>query len=173
MPTIMCTRRLWHAIGGRGRLLPRLPPADERGKLRVWSARELYTPAGAFVVGLEETTYLTVVCPLLRLPDFHRSFAASVATALSALPVPRDVCEVEAWAIIDGTRFAKNDNRSLLGSLNDVAFHVDVLLENQRRVSLAVLDHVQGQLNHMPHVHREPAFPDQAARLLFAPAPSA
>jgi hypothetical protein len=164
---------LWQAIGGSGRLRPRPRSVGERGKLRVWSARQLYTPAGSFVVGLEETTYLTVVCPLLRLPDFHRVFAASVATALSALPVPRDLCEAEAWAIIDGTCFAKNDNRSLLGSLNDVAFHVDVLLENRRRVSLAVLAYVQGQLNHMPHVHRDPAFPDQAARVLFAPASSA
>ena len=130
-------------------------------------------PAGRFVVGLEETTYLTVVCPLLALPDFRRSFAASVATALAALPVPNDVCEAEAWAIIEDAEFAKNDNRSLLGSLNDVAFHADTLLHYERRVNLAALEHVQSQLNHMPHAGREPAFPEDAARLLFAPASSA
>ena len=35
------------------------------------------------------------------------------------------------------------------------------------RVNLAALEEVQAQLNHMPHVGREPAFPDQATRLLF------
>ncbi len=77
-------------------------------------------------------------------------------------------CEREAWAIIEDARFARNDNRSLLGSLNDVAFHVDALLEKERRVTLAALEQVQVELNHMPHVGREPAFSDQATRLLFA-----
>ena len=116
---------------------------------------------------------MTVVCPLLELPDFLRSFAASVATALAALQIPDAVCEGEAWAIIEGARFAKNDNRSLLGSLNDVAFHADTLLHDERRMTLAALENVQSQLNHMPHVGREPASPDEAARLLFAPASSA
>jgi hypothetical protein len=173
MPTVMCTRNLWRALGGRGQLGLREPGRSERGKLCVWSVRELFTRKMALAIGLEETTYLTVVFPLLELPDFSRSFAASVATALEATGVPRAVCEREAWAIIEHTRFAKNDNRSLLGLLNDVAFHADVLLESERRVNLAALEHVQAQLNRMPHVGREPAFPDQATRLLFASAASA
>jgi hypothetical protein len=91
-------------------------------------------------------------------------------TEVAALPVPDDVCEAEAWAIIEESEFAKNDNRSLLGSLNDVAFQADTLLHYEHRVNLAALEHVQSQLNHMPHAGREPAFPDDAARLLFAPA---
>lgn len=137
MPTIMCTRSLWGSLGGRGRLPQRGPARSERGRLCAWSTRELVTRETALAVGLEETTYLTVVFPLLGLPEFLRSFAASVATALEATGVSRADCEREAWAIIEDARFARNDNRSLLGSLNDVAFHVDALLEKERRVTLA------------------------------------
>lgn len=70
------------------------------------------------------------------------------------------------------TVFAKNDNRSLLGSVNDVAFHASVLLEHERRMTFATLHRTQMELNQMPHVHREPAFPDQAIRFLFGQAHS-
>jgi hypothetical protein len=134
--------------------------------------RELPTSAGYLVVGLEETTYLTVVCPMLPLPQFLLSLAASVATALEALGVPGRVVHGEIQQIVEHSHFAKNDNRSLLGSVNDVAFHASVLLEHERQMGLATLQRVQAKLNRMPHVNREPAFPDQATRLLFSPAHS-
>jgi uncharacterized protein DUF6933 len=172
MPTIMCTRNLWSAVGGHGRLPARQTASAEAGRLHAWSARELAITDTALVVGIEEATYLTVVCPLLQLPDFSRAFAASAAAALQAIGIAPATCEREAWAIIEEARFAKNDNRSLLGSLNDVAFHVSVRLENERRISLAALERVQNELNRMPHVGRATAFPHQAVRLLFAPAVS-
>jgi hypothetical protein len=64
MPTVMCTRNLWRALGGRGQLGLREPGRSERGKLCVWSVRELFTRKMALAIGLEETTYLTVVFPL-------------------------------------------------------------------------------------------------------------
>ena len=173
MPAIMCTKRLWRAIGGRTTLAAR-PSAAVRGiRLGAWSVRELQTPLGLLAVGLEETTYLTVVCPLFTLPDFLVTFASSTAIALRDLGVARRDADTEATAIVSGARFAKNDNRSLLGSVNDVAFHVLVRLEGERRLTADVLKNVQRELNRMPHVNREPAFPDHAVRLLFSEASSA
>lgn len=87
-----------------------------------WRAScELVTRPGPLLIALEETTYLTVVCPLLPLPEFLVSFAASVGAELDILGVPRAAAE----------------------------------------------------LNEMPHVHHEPAFPNQAVRLLFSAAASA
>jgi hypothetical protein len=172
MPTIMVTRNLWRAIGGRAKLATRRPDDDDRAKLSAWSLREFPTSAGYLVVGLEETTYLTVICPILVLPDFTLSFAASVATALETLGIPDGVVHREISHIIEHSRFARNDNRSLLGSVNDVAFHASVLLEQERTMELATLERVRTKLNQMPHVNRSPAFPDQATRLLFMPAQS-
>jgi uncharacterized protein DUF6933 len=170
MPTIMCTRNLWRSIGGRDVLPARAVDHVGGVKLRAWSARELLTRSGPLLIGVEEITYLTIVCPLLPLPQFLHSFAASVATQLEILGVPAAVIEIEVAGILDRAHFAKNDNRSLLGSVNDVAFHVDVLLESEHPFDLGTLQKVQAELNEMPHVHREPAFPDQAVRLLFSSA---
>src|SRR5215212_8842261 len=101
MATIMCTRNLWRLIGGRD-VLPARAVYHEGGvKLRAWSARELLTRSGPLLIGVEEITYLTIGCPLLPLPQFLRSFAASVATQLEIVGVPAPVIEIEMAAILD------------------------------------------------------------------------
>ena len=136
-------------------------------QLAVWSARDVVTAAGRVVVALEESTYLTIVCPLFPLPRCVPAFAASVRTALEGLGIPSDIVQSEVAAILEGVSFARNDNRSLLGSVNDVAFHADVQLEDARQHDLSALDRAQRELNEMPHVRRNLPFPSEAVRILF------
>lgn len=165
MPNIMCTKALWQAIGGRGPLLPRAPGGTGEARLGDWSLRELPTPFGHVVVGLEETTYLTVVFRLNMLPAIIADLAASAATALTDIGIERETVDREARSILSDPRFAKNDNRSLLGSVNDVAWHVSAEIEDEHRITADLLRRAQARLNGMPHVHRKPSFPDQAVRL--------
>lgn len=116
---------------------------------------------------------MATVSPLVPLPEFACVFAASVRAVLEELGLPLDVAAREATAIVEGTTFAKNDNRSLLGSVNDVSFHLQVGLEHARDGDLAALARVQRELNDMPHVRRSPAFPSEAVRLLLGPVGSA
>ena len=51
--------------------------------------------------------------------------------------------------------------------------HLSVRLEDEAKITMAVLRKAQRELNGMPHVNREPAFPDHAIRLLFGEASSA
>ena len=167
MPNIMCTRRLWQAIGGRGALPVRALAAHSGTRLRDWSAAEVPTAAGHVVVALEETAYLTVVCPLVPLPIFPRALAASVGAALEDLGIPTDTAYLESLAIADRATFAKNDNRSLIGSVNDVAFHAQVWLEDAPPGDLDALGWVQRKLNDMPHVGRKPSYPSDAVRMMY------
>jgi hypothetical protein len=107
--------------------------------LGAWSAGEVLTRAGPLVVAIEESTYLTAVCPLVRLPAFIRVFAASVGAALEDLGISTDAAEREVMAIVEGVTFARNDNRSLLGSAIDVAWHASIQLEHARPVDLSEL----------------------------------
>ena len=114
-----------------------------------------------------------MVCPLLSFPDFYRAFAASFATHREVLGVAQEVVEAEVSAFIGHPRPARNDNRRLLGSLNDVAFNAFVRFEHKHHVNLRFIQRVQQELNEMPHVKRQPAFPNEATRLFFATAASA
>lgn len=167
MPVIMCTKDLWKRMGRNDPLPARAQIRETGCQLAAWSARAERTDAGNMVVALEESTYLTVVCPLVPLPMFVRVFAASLGAALDVIGVPPGAVDIEVEAVLDRTTFAKNDNRSLLGSVNDVAFHAQVLLEGSAVLDLARIGYAQHKLNQMPHVRREPAFPDEAVRLLF------
>ena len=96
--------------------------AAPQGKLGAWSAQDVDTDAGHLVVALEECTYLTVVFPVVPISQFLDHLSAAVGLALSDLGALRDVAHAEAQAIALGGRFARNDNRSLLGSVTDVTF---------------------------------------------------
>jgi hypothetical protein len=175
MPNIMCTKVLWHAIGGLGPLLPRAPAGTggaREARLGDWSLRDLRTPFGHVVVGLEETTYLTVVFRLNMLPAIIGDLAASAGTALTDIGIERLAADREARSILSDPRFARNDNRSFLGSVNDVTFHVSAEIEDERRITADLLHRVQVRLNGMPHVQRRPSFPDQAVRLKLAKLPA-
>jgi hypothetical protein len=172
MPTLMCTKTLWHTIGGRDQLLGRSREMSTRTRLADWSMGEFPTAVGLLAVALEETTYLTVLCPALELPGFLLAFAAALETALEDIGVSTSMAQAESHALVRNARFAKNDNRSLVGSVSDVGFHASVRLA-ESRITLPTIRRVQRELNGMPHVNREPAFPDQAIQLLFAHGASA
>lgn len=172
MPSVMCTRNLWRVVGGKGALPARQPYAPTSTRLASWCVRELATPEGLIGVGLEETTYLTVVFPLERLPNFFPVFAHAVGEALFDLAVPFRLADREAAVVATSGHFSRNDNRSLLGSVNDVAFHAQVRLEG-RPITIDAMRVVQRELNDMPHVKREPSFPSAAVQLLFAEGASA
>jgi hypothetical protein len=172
MLSIMCTRNLWRVIGGTSALPARSPYTPTSTRLASWCVREVETPAGLIGVGLEETTYLTVVFPLAKLPDFIPVFATAVGEALLDLSVPIRTANREAAAIAATGYVARNDNRSLMGSVNDVAWHTWVGLE-ESGVTPQAMREVQRRLNEMPHVKRDPSIPVAAVRLLFAEGASA
>jgi hypothetical protein len=87
--------------------------------------------------------------------------------ALTDIGIERETVDRAIRSILADPRFAKNDNRSLLGSVNDVAWHVNGEIEDERRITADVLRRLQVRLNDMPHAKRDPAFPDHAVRRLF------
>ena len=172
MPAIMCARRLWTLIGGRGPLPERHAGGAPQLKLGAWSAQDVDTDAGHLVVALEEFTYLTVVFHVVPVSGFLDHLSAAVGLALSDLGVPLDVANAEAQAIALGGTFARNNNRSLLGSVTDVTFHAAWLLEGARWGDVDAIRLVQRNLNDLPHVDRTPSFPSAALRrLLDSPHP--
>jgi hypothetical protein len=168
MPTVMCTKDFWRVLGSPH---PLNDPDDELGtksSLGRWAAKAIGLPEGDVVVALNELTYLPVIFPLMPLPDLLAGFGYAVGRLLEDLEMPERVCRTEAQAFLSGTSFAKNGNRSLVGSLNDVCYHVDVALQDAGNADPDTLHATQLRLSRMPHSKLEWHFPDKAAQLLFA-----
>ncbi len=168
MPTIMCTKNLWQWLGAPSPLVLREQCDLDDTKLGPWCAKGAAFPEGDLVVAVNEVTYLGVVFRLVPLPDFLSEFGHAVGTLLQALGFPDELVRAEAEPFLVRTVFAKNSNRSLLGTLNDLCIHVDAALEEEGRIDRDALLRTQLHLSEIPHVNRDSAFPREAAELLFS-----
>ena len=166
----MCTKDLWHRLGGRGDLSDRPPPDAEPTRLGAWAAKAVPLPGRACCVALNETTYLTLAFPLLSVPAFEGVFAAALRLELEHMRIPAGVIGAELAPFFEKVTFAKNSNRSLLGSLNDVCFHFARRIRHEGSIKPSALVAVQHGLNRMPHSCRDIPFPDQATSLLLSAA---
>ena len=173
MPTIMCTRDLWRSLGKKGVLGARPSPEEETTRLGAWAAKVTALPEGRFCVALNEATYLTAIFPFLPLPMFIELFVAAVILELEHIGTPSDVIKAEMEPVFENITFARNSNRSLLGSLNDVCLHFEWAMEADGRTDPEHLLWIQHKLNVMPHVKREPPFPVEAVSLLLSGQPRA
>jgi hypothetical protein len=163
MARIMCTQKLWRAMGKSG-----LPPNDlpEPGTLGAalgsWAAKLFHYDRRALVLALNERTYLTLVFPLSPRAKFRTHFATALEWALADLGVAPSSIEQET-AVIDFLPLARLTHRSMTGSLNDLEFLGRCELDytdDLRRVQL--------NLNEVPHVNREPCIPIEAVAQVFS-----
>jgi hypothetical protein len=168
MPTIMCTKDLWQCLGAPSPLLLREQCDLDDTQLGPWSAKGVSFAEGDFVVAVNEVTYLGVVFPLVPLPDYLSEFGHAVGTLLQALGFSNELVRAEAEPFLLRTEFAKNSNRSLVGTLNDLCIHVDAALDAEKRIDREALLRIQLHLSEIPHVNRECSFPREATNLLFA-----
>ena len=167
MPTIMCTRKRWRALGGSGPLPARRQSDDASTRLGAWAAMSVMYPEGHFVVGLNERTYLAVAFPFCPLPLFVAAFAAAVGAELLHLGVRVSDVDDEITALRSNPQYARNSNRSLLGSLNTLCDDLGWLLENTGPPDAATMLELQHRLSETPHVNRDPPFANESVVQLF------
>ena len=173
MPTIMCTKDLWNVLGAPSRLVERDRCDLHDTLLGAWSAKAITFPEGDFLVAVNELTYLGLVVPLAPIPRLLSEFGHSVGSLLQALGYDDDLVRSEAEPFLLHTAFAKNSNRSLIGTLNDLCIHVDAAFQAEKTIDRAALLRVQLHLSQIPHVNRDCSFPREAAALLFSEAANA
>ena len=167
MPVIMATRELWREIGDGVSLTNRADLPLDTTKLGAWSAKCVHIPEGDFCIAVNETTYLTITFPLVPLPEFLVAFGFSLGYQLERLGVPEPEVEAESRAFLDGTAFAKNSNRSLLGTLNDLEFHFSLEMESLGRSDPESILNAQARMNDIPHTKRSIPYAKGAVSLLF------
>jgi len=162
MARIMCTQKLWRALGEAGQ-----PPVDvgEPGTLGAvlgnWATKLFHYDRRGLVLALNERTYLTLVFPLAPRAEFRAHFALALSWALHDLDVPTTAIEQES-VVLDFLPLARLTNRSMAGSLNDLEFLAHCELDYTKN-----LRRVQRNLNEVPHVKREPSCAIEAVAQVF------
>ena len=160
----MLTQRLWRRFGLPGR--PTAAPDSEATGLGNWTLVDVMTRYGELALFVNQRTCLVAVTPLLPLEETLVVFRLQVATELERLGVSRESIDAEVVGLTK-LGLGKNEDRSLFGSANQLAFdaqHFDERVRNSKELC----DGLQAWLNETPHVKRTPAFAADAVAELFA-----
>ena len=166
MARIMCTQKLWRALGHVGQPPVQVPEAPVIGAtLGSWALKLFHHNRKGLVLALNDRTYLTLVFAAAPRDGFRSRFVGALRNALEDLRVPRATVDQEATAL-DVLPLARLTNRSMTGSLNDLEFLCRCELDY-----ITDLRRVQWNLNEVPHVRREPSVPIAAVKQFFSAVP--
>jgi hypothetical protein len=134
MLTLHCTRKLLkhlHAVSRADSVRPTTCLGD-------WYANLLFTERLRLVICISERSLLPVFVAAKNPASFVPRFQAAVQSVLRCIGVPPESLDHEAREMAK-VMIGATANRSVLGSLNDLAFLARAVIDEQPEIDLAML----------------------------------
>ncbi len=148
MPYICCTQKLAKEL----RIKPSSPQSENTG-LGNWYANLLSIDRRKCVLFTHEQTLYSVFVPNLKKPEFQHLDDVFVQALFKQLR-EEEFTQGQIERILeeyDGKiKYAKTDNRSLLGSMNDLAFHVNDVVQSHQNLAHVDVFSLVRKLNNIP-----------------------
>ena len=139
------------------------PPSAALGN---WYANLIPTAAGDLIMFVNERTLLTVAIPVWESDRMLELFRIRVANLLGMIGLPQYVIDRET-SHFDQVQFAKTASRSVLGSMNDFAWHYQSLAEEAKSKADLSLSYAELRLSEMPCGPLDYQSPAEVARELL------
>ena len=153
MQVLRCTLKLLNELG--------VAPEEvdgSAGALGQWHANLLRFARRKCVLFTNDLTLYSVFVPGLRKPEFQRIvdvFGQAVFRSLRLDGLSQNQIE----AVLDEIgeiHIAKTNNRSVLGSMNDLAYQLEWMISSYGGVEMSSIDDINHQLNRIPMSAIEP-----------------
>ena len=166
MPSLIhCTQKLLAEIPDR--LIDPSAPGES------WHANLLRIDRRKCVLFTHDATLYSVFVPGLKKPDFEQLdevFGPRLFKALLWDEFPQAQIEwiLEACRVI---RFTRSSNRSVLGSMNDIRFHVGLHVEHDGGLASVDLAQLHHELNRIPFAAVGYQYPVEQLREYLGQAP--
>jgi hypothetical protein len=158
MVTIRCTRKLYRFLG----ITPIEDPEPATGALGDWYANLVPTYAGDLIMFVNERSLVTVAVPVREAENLLPLFRLRVENLLLMLDVEQEVIDREV-SHLEPVQFAKTASRSILGSMNDIAWNYQYISEEAEYVSRLSLSDAELKLSMMPSGVLEYQLPAEVA----------
>ena len=155
MVTIRCTRKLYKFL----EIMPLEVPEPPTGALGDWYANLIPTYAGDLIIFVNERSLLTVAIPVREVENLISLFRVRIENLLLMIDVEQEVIDREI-SHLEPVQFARTASRSLLGSMNDIAWNYQFISEEAEYVARLSLSDAELKLSLMPSgvlEHRLPA----------------
>ena len=146
------------------------PMDHPSGRLATWTCKGVVYQRKRFVLALNRETMLAVVVIGAPGGGLRERLAQGVEAGLRRFGVSQDDAEVEAQ-LMRVASFAKNSDRSILGSLNDLASSLLIYMDDSYDGSTASLLHLSHKLSQTPHCRRNPTWAYESIDALFETTP--
>jgi len=158
MITLRCTQKLRKYLG----VIPVNTPEPTTAKLGDWYGNLVPTFSGDLIIFVNEQTLLTIAIPVWESNNLVPLFRSRVANLLGMIGVhPKEIAnEISHY---DQVQYSKTASRSVLGSLNDFAWHYQIIAEEAKSKSDLSLSKAELKLNQMPCKPIGYRFPSEAA----------
>jgi hypothetical protein len=128
---------------------PSEQPVPASGRLGDWYANLIYTEAGDLILFVNERTLLSVAIPVWETHNLLEVFRLRVANLLAMIGAPHRSI-VEEIGHLTNVEFGRTANRSLLGSMNDIALQYQLTAEDHSHDSPLSLSDAESEVSLMP-----------------------
>lgn len=130
-----------------------------------WSAIDLHINRQQIILSVCEKARLGIICKAAPYTSWPERFLKSLSDFLQAIGIDKEKIQNEI-ALMANPQFAKNYNRSVLGSINDYRGHLEYRLLSGRNASDDYLD-LSLQLSETPVSVFKYKYPKEVAIELF------
>jgi len=161
---IRCTQKLLKEL--------RVKPveSDVVSEVESWHANLLRIDRRKCVLFTHDTTLFSFLVPGLRRPDFDHFdvvFGEGLFRSMRLFDFTQDQIE----QMLDWSRhisYAKTNNRSVLGSMNDLAFHIEYYIADDGSLDTADLATMHKRINEIPFKAIDYKYPREQLQALLA-----
>jgi hypothetical protein len=162
MITLRCTQKLQKLLG--------IDPVDvlepTTATLGDWYVKLVPTFSGDLIVFVSEKSLLSVAIPIWESKNLVPLFRIRVANLLGMIGIHSKVIENEI-SHFDQIQFGKTVSRSVLGSMNDFAWHYQIMAEEAKSKVDMSLSKIELYLSQMPCKPLDYRFPSEIAKELL------
>lgn len=167
MQLIRCTKKLQQEMGLQKSDLAQAEPAFSR--LGGWHANLLYIDRRKCVLFANDKTRFNFLVPDVSrasIRELGQLFRSSLACVIADEKLcPQIVSSIDAE--YEDLGFASSNNRSVLGSLNDLAFHYEYHMRDEGGMHHCDLPGIIRRLNRMPMSATAFTFPIEGLKAIY------
>lgn len=160
MLALRCTQRLLKRLNRQ----PATEPSASTTRLGDWYGNLLYVHKKQLALFVSERSLLPVLIPARELAELPASLTSAFIELMGAMGAPRQAVEAEV-AQMQELSFGPTASRSVLGSMNDMAFAVKMILSDSPEMRLFDL---AMQLGNTPYSALKYRYPREVAVELLA-----
>jgi hypothetical protein len=150
MQYIKCTKKLQKEMG--------LKPSDlnsseiPNDKLGPWHANLIYIDGKKCIIFANDKTLFNFIATGVtksQIKELSNVFLPLLRCTLASENIPVSTIE-EIVCGYNEISYRNTDNKSVLGSINDLAFHYKYLIQSEGGIHSHMIPHIISKLNHMP-----------------------